>query len=62
MHNKTLRLIQITIVVVEKQISITYSECVSVFVWPLWLYHIFLHYLINCVNFRNRVWNVKHVF
>ena len=62
MHNKTLRLIRITIVVVEKQVSITYSECVSVFVWLLWLYHIFLHYLVNFVNFRNKVRNVKHVF
>jgi hypothetical protein len=53
-----------------KGISITYSECVSVALviqhakrmrrftcrlWPVWLYHIFPHYLINGTILETKV-------
>jgi hypothetical protein len=59
-------------------IRITYSECVSVglgirpavlmhhigYLWPVRLYSIFLHYLINGMNFeeKKKLLNVKCVF
>ena len=62
----------------EKTVSITYSECVSVALviqhakrmrliilslWPVCLYHIFSHYLINGTIFgEKRLLNVKCVF
>jgi len=57
----------------RRAISITYSESVSVFLhlfyvtlychpWPVWLYHIFSHYLINGKIFRKKLWNVQCVF
>ena len=31
-------------------------------VWPVWLYRVFSHYLINSTNFRNQVTNIQCVF
>jgi hypothetical protein len=60
-----------------KAVSITYSECVSValviqhakrmrriilYLWPVWLYHIFPHYLINGTIFGKMLLNIKCVF
>jgi hypothetical protein len=59
------RRVHVTTVVVEKHYVLdTHSECVSValviqhakrmrrHMWPVWLYHIFSHYLINGAFFR----------
>ena len=62
----------------EKAISIMYFQCVSVALviqrakfmchiiychpWPVWLYGIFPHYLINGPIFRNMLSSIKHVF
>ena len=59
-----------------KTISITYSECVCslsypackahalyyIVMWPVWLYHIFPHYLINGTIFGENLLNIKCVF
>ena len=61
-----------------KGISISYSECVLValviqhavrmrllycHLWPLWLYHIFSHYLIKQHDFKGKkLLNIKYVF
>jgi hypothetical protein len=60
-----------------KAISITYSEYVSVVLvidmqsvcavlychlWPVWLYYIFPHYLINGTIFGKKLLNIKCVF
>jgi hypothetical protein len=59
-----------------KVVSITYSECVFAalvtrmpcacavvycHLWPLWLHHIFPHYLINGTIFRRKLLNMKCV-
>ena len=60
-----------------KAISIIYSECVCVcslrypayiahapyfHLWPVWIYHIIPHYLINVTIFQEKLLNVKCVF
>ena len=59
-----------------KAISITYSECVSValviqharrmcqiiVIWPIQIYHVFPHYLINSTIFKKQLQNTKCVF
>ena len=57
-----------TYLCLREEISITYSECVSValviqhaklmgllycHLWPVWLYNNFLNYLIHSLTFRN---------
>ena len=32
------------------------------YVWPVWLYHVFPHYLINGTIFEGKLWNTKCVF
>jgi hypothetical protein len=34
----------------------------TVILWPLWLYCIFLHYLINGMTLENKLMNTKCVF
>jgi hypothetical protein len=60
-----------------RAISITYCEYVFValviqhakpcavlycHLWPAWLYHVFLHYLINDTIFGRNLSNIKYVF
>jgi len=60
MYNVIERGVRLTTVAVEKPVSMTYSECLSVgsviqhakrkhdsHLWPELLYHIFRHHLIN---------------
>ena len=71
-----MRSFRTTIVAVGKAVTITYSECLSAALlssvqcacgvlcfrfWPVWLQHIFPHYLINCTIFRGKNRIIKHV-
>ena len=46
--------------------SITYPACKAhapyFHLWPLWLHHIFRHYLINGTIFGKKLLNIKCVF
>ena len=60
-----------------KAVSITYSECVFVSLpiqlamricciicrlWPVWLYYIFPHYLINNHHFRKKIYIYIYIY
>jgi hypothetical protein len=73
--NVTFRRIRVTIVAVEKQ-KVLHILCVSValviqhapyyiayYLWPVWLYHIFPHYLTNGTIFgTKKLLDIKCVF
>jgi hypothetical protein len=42
----------------------TQSACAVLYchLWPVWLYHIFAHYLINGTIFGKKLLNIKRVF
>jgi hypothetical protein len=74
MYNVTFRRVRVTIVGVEKKYY-TFWVCVCSFsypagkahapyshLWPVWLCHIFPHYLINGTIFRKKLLNIKCVF
>jgi hypothetical protein len=46
------------------QLPGTQSACVVLYshLWPVWLYHIFPHYLINGTIFGKKIPNRKYVF
>ena len=45
------------------QLCDMWTTCLALFsrLWPIWLYHIFPHYLINCIIFIKKSLNIKCV-
>ena len=75
MYNVTLKCVHATIVAVEKQISITYFECIYSIrypsrnahvpychLWPVKLYNIFPHYIINDTILEKMFLNIQREF
>jgi hypothetical protein len=62
--NVTLRRVRVTIFPWRSNKCHMQSACAVLYchLWPVWLYHIFLHYLINGTIFRKMLLNIKCVF